>query len=636
MAGIPKEHNELYFDKLCRTQKSETVLSLIQATYHAKRNLKNGENARDAIAKRLVSAYELFKDNPKGTDTGAGTYTGDYKQFESQYTIGHELCIWKNSNLDLTELALKVAKNEITIKDYFDVFFLNYFQPIDGKAIHILYSILSYMIKINNNEMDKKDIHVALGVNCNNESINALCNFLEGTSYIDYKNDKLLYVGKEPINELLSKCNTKYIGANGLNLARQELDNDEKYAAYITSGYVQTTDVNQVEYAWYVGTTGHDENGVWRDFSDEFIEKGIWKNGYTDKFLDEVKTIKVGDKIVIKAKYNQKNNLPFNGFGKKVGAMRLKAIGTVIDNMGDGRNLKVEWKKIDPNKVWYGPGTLWATIYLVKASDGFIKKSLLDFTFANKAQDYTICEDYYNDAEVDTTVEEEKEEYTIDQLGSILHQMSSEYEQVLAIHLFGIRYGQYIREKNYSVKDIISKAGLPESYFAELNKGIKLSNYVDEIGEKEIIDTYIEEEEKIDYDTCSRLHTGTNIILYGVPGAGKSWTIKNEYCDDETRMERLVFHPDYTYSDFVGQILPHIDEDGSVSYEFTPGPFTNLVKKAYRNPLQEYYLVIEEVNRGNAPAIFGDVFQLLDRDGREKVKSKDGSLIDNIKYRNYK
>lgn len=105
---------------------------------------------------------------------------------------------------------------------------------------------------------------------------------------------------------------------------------------------------------------------------------------------------------------------------------------------------------------------------------------------------------------------------------------------------------------------------------------------------------------------------GKNVILYGVPGAGKSYTIGEEYCNDENRMERLVFHPDYTYSDFVGQILPNVTE-GNVSYEFTPGPFTHLLDKAYKNPGDEYYLIIEEINRGNAPAIFGEVFQLLDR-----------------------
>lgn len=128
-----------------------------------------------------------------------------------------------------------------------------------------------------------------------------------------------------------------------------------------------------------------------------------------------------------------------------------------------------------------------------------------------------------------------------------------------------------------------------------------------------------------------RLTTGTNILLYGVPGSGKSYTIQREYCSDESRMERLVFHPDYTYSDFVGQILPDVSE-GSVTYRFTPGPFTSILKKAYENPEQEYFLIIEEINRGNAPAIFGEVFQLLDR--KEDIDSDhdDGFPIGTSEY----
>lgn len=105
---------------------------------------------------------------------------------------------------------------------------------------------------------------------------------------------------------------------------------------------------------------------------------------------------------------------------------------------------------------------------------------------------------------------------------------------------------------------------------------------------------------------------GSNTLLYGVPGCGKSYTVKTEYCDDPARMERVVFHPDYTYSDFVGQILPCSHGD-RISYEFTPGPFTRLLKKAQTSPGQGHYLLIEEINRGNAPAIFGEIFQLLDR-----------------------
>ena len=104
-----------------------------------------------------------------------------------------------------------------------------------------------------------------------------------------------------------------------------------------------------------------------------------------------------------------------------------------------------------------------------------------------------------------------------------------------------------------------------------------------------------------------------NILLYGVPGCGKSYTIKTEYCDDDDHMERAVFHTDYTYSDFVGQILPRVDE-GHIEYRFEPGPFTRILKKAVETTDESFYLVVEEINRGNAPAIFGDIFQLLDRD----------------------
>jgi len=115
------------------------------------------------------------------------------------------------------------------------------------------------------------------------------------------------------------------------------------------------------------------------------------------------------------------------------------------------------------------------------------------------------------------------------------------------------------------------------------------------------------------YDIVERLSGGTNILLYGVPGSGKSWTIEHEYCPAGSFVERLVFHPDYTNADFIGQILPVVDADKQVTYEFTPGPFTVILREAYTHPMREYILIIEEVNRGNAPAIFGEVFQLLDR-----------------------
>ena len=125
----------------------------------------------------------------------------------------------------------------------------------------------------------------------------------------------------------------------------------------------------------------------------------------------------------------------------------------------------------------------------------------------------------------------------------------------------------------------------------------------------------VEKQEMHTIDESKRLKGGVNILLYGVPGCGKSYTIMNKYCKDADAIERIVFHPDYTYGDFVGQILPLTDsETGKIRYEFSAGPFTRILSDAYNNPDKKYCLIIEEINRGNAPAIFGDIFQVLDRD----------------------
>lgn len=133
-------------------------------------------------------------------------------------------------------------------------------------------------------------------------------------------------------------------------------------------------------------------------------------------------------------------------------------------------------------------------------------------------------------------------------------------------------------------------------------------------------------------DESTRRQTGCNVLLYGVPGSGKSWTIEHEYCKKDTKVERLVFHPDYTYSDFIGQILPAVDEDGQVTYKFTPGPFTNILRDAYNHPMDEYILIIEEINRGNAPAIFGEVFQLLDRKVEDRDADEDEYPVGTSEY----
>ena len=105
------------------------------------------------------------------------------------------------------------------------------------------------------------------------------------------------------------------------------------------------------------------------------------------------------------------------------------------------------------------------------------------------------------------------------------------------------------------------------------------------------------------------------IIFFGTPGSGKSYRVN--VLTEEKRAHRTTFHPDSDYASFVGCYKPTM-KDGEISYSFTPQVFTEAYIDAWKNPKEEVYLVIEEINRGNCAQIFGDLFQLLDRksDGR--------------------
>lgn len=112
-------------------------------------------------------------------------------------------------------------------------------------------------------------------------------------------------------------------------------------------------------------------------------------------------------------------------------------------------------------------------------------------------------------------------------------------------------------------------------------------------------------------------------LIVGIPGSGKSYYINEKYLHTEeghnkTSLEpryykRVVFYDGYDYSEFIGGFRPSY-EKGKATMKFVKGPFLDLLESALRDKQHEYFLIIEEINRGNAPLIFGDFFQLLDRD----------------------
>ncbi len=136
---------------------------------------------------------------------------------------------------------------------------------------------------------------------------------------------------------------------------------------------------------------------------------------------------------------------------------------------------------------------------------------------------------------------------------------------------------------------------------------------------------------------------GVNKIYFGAPGTGKSKYVNDTYYNKYAK--RVTFHPEYTYNDFVGYIRPMVKDNGNLVYEFVPGTFTEILVEALKDPNNMYSLIIEELNRANTAAVFGDLFQLLDRktDGTSEYRvnnpdifkyiTKDEILKVNYKYK---
>ena len=136
-------------------------------------------------------------------------------------------------------------------------------------------------------------------------------------------------------------------------------------------------------------------------------------------------------------------------------------------------------------------------------------------------------------------------------------------------------------------------------------------------------------------------------IFYGAPGTGKSHRIKNDEkvkaADEKNLVFRTTFHPDSDYSTFVGAYKPTMRQvadkykavagkDEEITYSFVPQAFLQAYVAAWNHQDENVFLVIEEINRGNCAQIFGDLFQLLDRDDEGYSEYPIKADIDLVRY----
>ena len=197
------------------------------------------------------------------------------------------------------------------------------------------------------------------------------------------------------------------------------------------------------------------------------------------------------------------------------------------------------------------------------------------------------------------------------------------------IHPFIIENRQTIHLKNETNQDELKR------YSEMVNTSLSL------IPRRSIVTQEITVDNDIDDSETTQPQQNTNEItpplplqqiFYGAPGTGKSHTIKRVVEDGNLPHIRTTFHPDSDYSTFVGAYKPttidvpmrdvsgHIIVEGGnqviekkIIYTFVPQAFLKAYVAAWSNLNEPFFLIIEEINRGNCAQIFGDLFQLLDR-----------------------
>lgn len=320
---------------------------------------------------------------------------------------------------------------------------------------------------------------------------------------------------------------------------------------------------------WFVGAAWDEGDQLPR-----FLKDGVWQNGNDGKYANQVREMKPGDRIAIKAAFVQKRELPFNSGGRSVSVMRIKAIGTITRNYGDGRLVDVEWEQAAEPRNWYFY-TYRSTVTRARVEDEELARRLVSFTFKDISQDYAyfMAQPYWRDRFKDA--------------GNVAEEVVTPEEA-----LEELVEEEFIEVVTYGVSDILAEGCfLPEQ---------ELDNILKRWNEKK------------------------NLILQGPPGTGKTWLAKRlakaligqrNPSDDQLRV--VQFHPSLSYEDFVRGYRPNADG----RLDLMDGIFLQVVEAARSHPDVEHVLIIEEINRGNPAQVLGEMLTLLESSKRSRAEA---------------
>jgi 5-methylcytosine-specific restriction protein B len=299
------------------------------------------------------------------------------------------------------------------------------------------------------------------------------------------------------------------------------------------------------------------------DQTERFLAEGVWQNGTQDKFSAPILSMRPGDRIAIKSTFVRKHGLPFDNKGKPVSCMKIKAVGTVTSNRGDGVTVDVEWRRLSEPREWYFY-TYRNTLARANLEDDHARR-LIRFTFGGAEQDYA----YFL-----------KFPYWAKQYGETAASegdLSDEIEDNL------LPVVEEAETAGYDTSDIVKEGCfLPGSTLEAI---------------------------------LARLMAKKNLVLQGPPGTGKTWLAKRlakaligSAKPLPGQIRSVQFHPSLAYEDFVRGWRP--SAEGKLA--LTDGVFLEIIDAAKAQPDAPHVLVIEEINRGNPAQLFGEMLTLLE------------------------